>query len=94
MKNKILTVINIIMLFIPWTILPLRTNAWALKSPTAEIMISAYAVFMIFSGIFTIYVYMKGKVKNNLMKVCTVINGLYAVVGAIIFFMMISQKFM
>ena len=94
MKNKKLTVISLIMIVIPWTIFPIRTYEWALKSPTAEIMISAYAAFMIFSGIFTIYVYMKGKVKNNLMKVCTVINGLYAVVGAMIFFMMISQKFM
>lgn len=94
MKNKTLIVTSLVMLFIPWTILPLRTNEWALKSPTAEIMISAYAAFMIFSGIFTIYAYIKGKVKNNLMKVCTVINGLYAIGGAIIFFMMISQKFM
>lgn len=94
MKNKKLTVISLIMILIPWTIFPIRTYEWALKSPTVEIMISVYAAFMIFSGIFTIYAYTKGKVKNNLMKVCTVINGLYAVGGAIIFFMMISQKFM
>ncbi len=94
MKNKILTVISIIMLFIPWTILPLRTNAWALKSPTAEIMISAYAAFMIFSGIFTICAYKKAKVKNTLMKVCTVINGLYAVGGVVAFCMMIYPRFM
>lgn len=38
MKNKILTAISTIMLFVPWTILPLRTFDWALESPVAEIM--------------------------------------------------------
>ena len=37
MKNKILTAISTIMLFVPWTILPLRTFDWALESPVAEI---------------------------------------------------------
>ena len=45
MKNKILTAISTIMLFIPWTILPLRTFDWALESPVAEIMVYSYAAF-------------------------------------------------
>lgn len=94
MKNKILTVISTIMLFIPWTILPLRSNAWALESPVAEIMISCYAVFMIFSGIFTIISYVKAKAQNNLMKVCLVVNGLYAVGGVAVFAMMVLPKIM
>ena len=72
MKNKILTAISTIMLFVPWTILPLRTFDWALKSPVAEIMIYSYAAFMIFSGIFSILAYTKGKVKSKLMQVCVV----------------------
>ena len=82
MKNKILTAISTIMLFIPWTILPLRSFDWALESPVAEIMIFSYAAFMIFSGIFSIIVYTKGKVKSKLMQVCVAINSIYAV-GAI-----------
>ena len=39
MKNKICTAIATLMLFIPWTILPLRTFDWALESPAAEIII-------------------------------------------------------
>ena len=46
MKNKILTAVSTLMIFVPWTILPLRAFDWALKSPVAEIMISGYAVFM------------------------------------------------
>lgn len=89
--NTILTAISTIMLFIPWTILPLRTFDWALESPTAEIMISCYAAFMIFSGIFTIAAYTKAHVQHNWMKICTVINGLYAVGGIAAFFLMIPN---
>ncbi|WP_318708810.1 hypothetical protein [Candidatus Acetatifactor stercoripullorum] len=82
MKNKILIAVSVIMLFVPWTILPLRSFDWALKSPVAEIMIYSYAAFMIFSGIFSILAYTKGRVKSKLMQVCVVINSIYAV-GAI-----------
>jgi len=88
MKNKILTGISTLMMFIPWTIFPLRTLDWALKSPAAEIIISCYAAFMILSGIFTIASYMKAKVQNNLMKICLLVNGLYAVVGVAAFGLM------
>lgn len=53
MKNKIIIAVSTVMLFIPWSILPLRTFDWALEMPAAEIIIICYAVFMIFSGIFT-----------------------------------------
>lgn len=94
MKNKILTAISVIMLFVPWTILPLRTFDWALESPVAEITIACYASFMIFSGVFTIFSYVKAKVENNLMKVCLIVNSLYAVAGAAFLGMMVIPKFM
>ena len=94
MKNKILTAVSTIMLFIPWTILPLRAFDWALESPVAEIMIACYAAFMIFSGVFTIISYVKAKAQNNLMKVCLVVNSLYAVAGVVFLGMMINTHFM
>lgn len=94
MKNNILTLICTLMLFVPWTILLLRTNAWALESPAAEIMIASYAVFMIFSGIFTLIAYVKAHAKNTLMKLCLVINGMYAVGGAAALAMMTVPKMM
>ena len=94
MKNKILTAVSAIMLFIPWTILPLRTFDWALESPVAEIMIACYAAFMIFSGVFTIISYVKAKAQNNLMKVCLVVNSLYAVAGVVFLGMMINTELM
>ena len=94
MKNKILTTVSTIMLFVPWTILPLRTFDWALESPVAEIMIACYAAFMIFSGVFTIISYIKVKAQSNLMKVCLVVNSLYAVGGIVFVGMMINTHFM
>lgn len=93
MKNKVLTAISTIMLFVPWSILFLRTFDWALQSPVAEIMVSCYAAFMIFSGIFTILSYTKRNIKNKWMQVCTVINGIYAVGGVAVFVMMLPNLF-
>lgn len=90
MKDKLYTSIATVMLFIPWTILPLRTFDWALESPAAEIIVYSYAAFMIFSGIFSVAAYAAGKVKNKWMQVCMVINCLYAagavgIVGMIVY---------
>ena len=82
MKEKILTAVSTLMIFIPWTILPLRTFDWALDSPAAEIIVYSYAAFMIFSGLFTLLSYTTAGVKNNLMKICLVITLMYAV-GAV-----------
>lgn len=82
MKEKILTAVSTLIIFIPWTILPLRTFDWALESPAAEIIVYSYAAFMIFSGIFTLLSYTTAGVKNNLMKICLVITLMYAV-GAV-----------
>lgn len=92
MKNKILTTICTLMVPVPWTILYLRSFAWALESPVAEIMISCYCAFMIFSGLFTILSYFRGKAQNTLMKICLVINGVYAMGGVALFAMMILPK--
>ncbi len=94
MKNKILTAVSAIMLLVPWTILPLRTFDWALESPAAEIMIACYSAFMILSGVFTIISYVKAKAQNNLMKVCLIVNSLYAVAGVVFLGMMINTHFM
>ena len=92
MKDQILTIISTLMLFVPWTILPLRTFKWALETPVAEIMISCYAAFMIFSGIFTIASYVEAKVQNHLMKICLVINGLYMAGGIAVIAMIILPR--
>lgn len=88
--SKFLTSICTIMLFAPWTILILRLNDWALESPTAEIMILSYAAFMIFSGFFTIFTYLTVD-KGSLMKICLMINCLYALVGTALIILVVVQ---
>ena len=88
MKEKTLTTISTLMIFVPWTILPLRSFPWALESPVAQIMISCYAAFMIFSGIFTILVYTRARIQHTWMKILVVINGIYMVGGIAAFLMM------
>ena len=91
MKNKILTAVSVILVFIPWSILPLRIyTKWAMDY--AHIMIPCYAVFMVLSGIFTILAYTAGNVKNAAMKVCFVMNSAYAFFGTAVITMMIIQK--
>lgn len=84
MKEKIYTAVCTIMIFVPWSILILRLFDWALKSPTAEIMITCYGLFMIFGGIFTAFAYGGKKIQNTLMKICLVINSIYGVAAAAI----------
>ena len=43
---------------------------------------------------FTIISYVKAKVQNNLMKICLIVNGLYAVGGVAVFAMMVLPKIM
>lgn len=94
MRNKILTAVSTIMLFVPWTILVFRTFDWALESPVAEIMIACYAGFMVFSGVFTIISYTKAGVGNHLMKVCLIVNSLYAAAGIVLLGMMVHTQLM
>ena len=75
--KKVITFISLVMVFLPWTIFPLRTNPWALQSPAEEIIVYSYAAFMIFSAIFTTAAYVKGKVKNRGMQIAMVINDIY-----------------
>lgn len=91
-NSKIYTTITLLMIFIPWTILPLRGFDWALASPVAEIMIGSYAVWMILSGVFTVFVYTKRGIQNNLMKICLVINSIYAAFGIVALGMMFLGK--
>ena len=87
-KAAILTALCTIMVFIPWTIFPLRTQPWALEIPAAGMIIACYAIFMIFSGIFTHICYSKYRAQNTLMKICVVINLIYAIFGVAVLGMM------
>lgn len=54
-------------------------------------MIYSYAVFMFFSGAFTLWAYAKGGAKSKWMQVCTVVNCIYSV-GALAIAAMIAAS--
>lgn len=70
-----------------------KSDAWALKSPAAELLIFAYVLFMIVSAAVTIDAYVREKVQNNLMKICLILNSIYGAVGIAVFCIMAAQKF-
>lgn len=84
MKKIIVTLLNVILVFIPWSILYLRTFSWALISPTAKIIICCYAAFMVMSAIVSLLSYFVFKVKNIFMKILLFINCLYGGFGLFI----------
>ena len=88
MNRKGMTAVSTVLMIFPWTLLILRRFTWALQSPVGEILIGLYSGIMILGGIFTIWAYAKKGAQNGLMKVCTVVNGLYMVCGAAAFVMM------
>lgn len=88
MNGKGMTAVSTVLMVFPWTLLILRRFTWALQSPMGEILIGLYAGIMILGGVFTIWAYAKKGAQSGLMKVCTVVNGLYMVCGAAAFVMM------
>ena len=93
MKEKLFTAISTVLIFFPFTIFQILWNPWAFDSPAAEIIILVYIAVMIVGGIFTITAYTKGKVKNNLMKICLVVHGVYIAGGVAMLAMMGATKF-
>ena len=86
-------VISTILLLLPWTILPLRTFRWALETPAAQIIIIFYAVLMIFTGIFTVCCYRRGRHKGLWMQLCTVGGVIYAAADVFLLGLMIYSQF-
>ncbi|MBU5592982.1 hypothetical protein KQI89_14620 [Clostridium sp. MSJ-4] len=86
MNKKItpLSVISFILIFIPWTIVFIRQNSWALESPVAEITIAIYSIFIIAAFIFSLVLYAKKKQRDILASIAVIVNGIYAA-GASLF---------
>lgn len=81
-NNKKITAISVISLLtvlLPWTILYVRTYDFALKSPWAEIVIGIYSLLILVFFGFSAFVYFGIKRKNAMTALAVAINGIYAV---------------
>lgn len=77
MKEKYITAVSFFFLLLPWTIFPIRTNAWALKTPAAQVIISLYLAAMVLGAVFSTFCYVRRLSRSRLMQVCVVLNDLY-----------------
>ena len=78
-KNNTCISSRILLAFVPWTILLVRTQEWALKSPAAEITIGIYSVEIMLAFLYCLILYTKKRHKDVLASIGLVANGLYAV---------------
>lgn len=72
------SIVAFLLAFVPWTILLIRTQEWALKSPAAEITIGIYSVEIILAFLYCLILYTKKNHKDVLASIGLVANGLYA----------------
>lgn len=84
-KITLLSVINFILIFVPWSIIYLRQYEFALESPNAEMIIACYSIFIIASFIFSLVLYTYKKKRDVLSSIALIINGVYTagVIGII-----------
>lgn len=91
MKNKVLSAISALFLIAPFSLLILRANRWALESPTAEILITVYAILMIVGAVYTLVAFTAGKARNAFMTVSLILNILYAAFGGAVLALLTLQ---
>lgn len=72
-----LSVLNLILTFVPWTILILRQYDFALQSPGAEIIIAIYCVYIAAAFAFSLYLYKKKNMRDVLSGIALVLNSIY-----------------
>ena len=79
------SVVSFLLLFVAWTILPLRRNRFALESPNAQLIIAAYGAFILAAFIFSLVLYGKKKRRDILTSIALIVNGVYTagVVGMV-----------
>lgn len=81
MKQKLLTIISSLLVLLPWLSLLLKKWSKLPGTLAVDITILVCAVLLILIGIFTILAYCKGRVQNAVMKICLIINSIYALCG-------------
>lgn len=73
MKDKILSIISLITVFVPFTVL----FVWKPTNPNATTIVMGYIVFIIISFFYTLYLFVKKRFRDIYTKVALGVNGLY-----------------
>lgn len=75
MKEKILSTIALITIFIPLT----AAFIWKPDSPAATAIIIGYCIFAVVSFIYALFLFVKMKLRDNNTKIALGVNAVYVV---------------
>ncbi len=73
MKNKILSIIALLTIFVPFTVF----FVWKPELPNASAIIIGYCVFIAASFLYSLFLFLRIKLKDNYTKIALGINGIY-----------------
>lgn len=75
MKNKILSIISLITIFVPITML----FVWKPTAPNATTIAIGYCVFVAISFIYALFIFLKMHIRDIYAKIGLVVNTLYLI---------------
>lgn len=73
MKNKILSIIALVTIFVPFTI----AFVWKPTLQNATAIIIGYCIFIALSFLYSLFLFLKMKLRDNYTKIALGINGIY-----------------
>ncbi|KAJ51689.1 Ca2+/Na+ antiporter [Clostridium tetanomorphum] len=75
MKDKILSIISFITIFVPITIL----FVWKPTNPNATAIVIGYCIFIALSFCYTFFLFAKKQLRDIYTKISLALNGLYLI---------------
>lgn len=75
MKNKILSIISLITIFVPFTIL----FVWKPTAPNATIIAIGYCAFIAISFLYALFLFLKMHIRDVYNKIGLGVNALYLI---------------
>lgn len=85
MKEKILSILSFITIFVPFT----AAFIWSADSPSAVAIIIGYCIFAAISLLYTLFLFVKMHFRNIYTKIALAINSIY--VAGILFTVVIPH---
>lgn len=80
MKDKVLSIISLITVFVPFTIV----FFWKPTDPNATAIIIGYCIFIALSFCYALFLFVKKHLRDTYTKISLGVNGLY-LVGILVF---------
>ena len=90
-KKIIFSTVCTSMMLLPWLLLLFRKRLEALIAH-ADVTVPLFAAFMIFCAVFTVCVYFAARVRTDLIRLCMIVNGVYAVFAFVLLIIFVTER--